>query len=98
MLGTVRVPVPEASLAGWPLLEEVVPEGGSPQAALDDLIETARGRHDIAVEEIDLAGYASSGLPDTTMGRTLQEDPLFFAAPLAAGRALAGQISEASGA
>ena len=98
MLGTVRVPVPEASLAGWPLLEEVVPEGGSPQAALDDLIETCGGRHDIAVEEIDLAGYASSGLPDTTMGRTLQEDPLFFAAPLAAGRALAGQISEASGA
>jgi Protein of unknown function (DUF3866) len=96
LLGTVRVPVPEASLAGWPLLEDGAPEGGSPQAALDELIETCGGRHDIAVEEIDLAGYAASGLPTTTMGRSLEEDPLFFAAPLAAGRALAGQIGEAS--
>jgi hypothetical protein len=38
----------------------------------------------------DLDGYAASGLPATTMGRTLAEDPLFFAAALAAG-ALAGQ-------
>jgi hypothetical protein len=30
------------------------------------------------------------------MGRSLEEDPLFFAAPLAAGRALADQIGEAS--
>ena len=35
------------------------PEGGSPQAALDDLIEVCGGRHDIAVQPIDLAGYAS---------------------------------------
>jgi len=38
----------------------------------------------------DLDGYAKSGLPTTTMGRSLEEDPLFFAAPLAAGL-LAGQ-------
>ncbi len=94
LLGTVRVPVPEASLAGWPMPEGGAPGGGSPQAALDDLIEICGGRHDIAVEEIDLPGYASSGLPTATMGRSLEEDPLFFAAPLAAGRALAAQIRE----
>ncbi len=33
----------------------------------------------------DLDGYAASGLPATTMGRRLDEDPLFFAAALAAG-------------
>ena len=97
VLGTVRVPVPEASLAGWPLPDVGGPDAGSPQAALDELIEICGGRHDIAVEEIDLAGYAASGLPATTMGRPLKEDPLFFAAPLAAGRALAAQIREASG-
>jgi hypothetical protein len=37
----------------------------------------------------DLAGYAAADLPTTTMGRSLEDDPLFFSAPLAAGRALA---------
>ena len=82
----VRVPVPEASLKGWPVLED----DSATQAALDDIIETCGGRHDISVYEVDLAAYAESGLPATTMGRTLSEDPLFFAAALAAGRALAG--------
>jgi hypothetical protein len=90
LLGAVRVPVPEAELEGWPLLDVAAPEGGSAQAALDDLIETCRGRHDLAVEQIDLDGYAASGLPARTMGRPIHEDPLFFAAPLASGRALAG--------
>ncbi len=85
----VRVPVPEASIEGWPVLENEL-EGGSPQAALDDLIQVCGGRHDIAVQPIDLAGYRASGLPARTMGRTIEEDPLFFAAPLASGRALAG--------
>ncbi len=89
VLGTVRVPVPEADVEGWPLLDAEAPEGGSPQAALDSLIELCGGRHDIAVQRIDLDGYASSGLPVTTMGRTIADDPLFFAAALAAGRALA---------
>ena len=66
--------------------------GGSAQAALEDLIELCRGRHDLAVEPIDLSGYAASGLPARTMGRTIDEDPLFFAAPLAAGRALAAAV------
>jgi Protein of unknown function (DUF3866) len=94
LLGTVRVPVPEAEVEGWPLLDAEAPVGGSPQAALDSLIELCGGRHDIAVERIDLDGYAASGLPATTMGRSIAEDPLFFAAALAAGRALAGATGE----
>ena len=39
-------------------------------------------------QPVDLDGYAGSGLPTRTMGRHLHEDPLFFAAPLAAGVAL----------
>ena len=92
LLAPVRVPVPEAELEGWPLLSEQAPEGGSARAALDELISICTGRHDLAVEAIDLDGYAASGLPSATMGRTIDQDPLFFAAPLAAGRALAGAI------
>jgi hypothetical protein len=90
LLAPVRVPVPEAELEGWPLLgDEEAPRGGSAQAALDDLIAICTGRHDLTVMPIDLDGYAASGLPATTMGRAIADDPLFFAAPLAAGRALA---------
>jgi hypothetical protein len=92
LLGPVRVPVPEAELEGWPLLDAGAPEGGSARAALDSLIEICSGRHDIAVEAIDLDGYVRSGLPARTMGRTIEEDPLFFAAALAAGGALAGAL------
>jgi hypothetical protein len=94
LLAPVRVPVPEAELEGWPMLGgEGVPAGGSAEAALDAVIDVCRrGRHDLSVEEIDLDGYARSGLPDTTMGRSIAEDPLFFAAPLAAGRALATAV------
>jgi hypothetical protein len=92
LLATVRVPVPEAELEGWPLLDADAPEGGSAQAALDSLIELCGDHHDIAVMQVDLDGYAESGLPATTMGRSISEDPLFFAAPLAAGRALAEAV------
>ena len=94
LLGTVRVPVPETDVEGWPLLGAEAPEGGSPQAALDALIAICGGRHDIAVQRVDLAAYAQSGLPASTMGRSLEEDPLFFAAALAAGRALADAAGE----
>jgi Protein of unknown function (DUF3866) len=90
LLAPVRVPVPETETEGWPLLEADAPEGGSQQEALEDLIAATKGRHDLAVERVDLAGYAASGLPTSTMGRDLDEDPLFFAAALAAGAALAG--------
>jgi Protein of unknown function (DUF3866) len=38
----------------------------------------------------DLESFGASGLPTRTMGRALEDDPLFFAAPLSAGRHLAG--------
>jgi uncharacterized protein DUF3866 len=45
--------------------------------------------HEWLEVDADLAGYAASGLPARTMGRSLEEDPPFFAAALAAGTALA---------
>ena len=47
--------------------------------------------HRLHFAAADLPGYAASGLPAKTMGRSLEEDPLFFAAPLAAGSFLAGR-------
>jgi hypothetical protein len=89
VLAPVRVPVPEIETEGWPLLGAEAPEGGSGQEALEELIAVTKGRHDLVVERVDLGGYAASGLPASTMGRDLDEDPLFFAAALAAGAALA---------
>ena len=86
LLGPVRVPVPETDAEGWPDAE-------SPDEALAELIEVTKGRHDLAVERIDLEGYGASGLPARTMGRGIPEDPLFFAAALAAGAALAGAVN-----
>jgi hypothetical protein len=45
--------------------------------------------HTIQIEPVDPRAYESSGLPISTMGRSLQDDPAFFAAPLAAGALLA---------
>jgi len=91
LLGSVRVPVPELELEGWPTGDE----GSDPvdlPSVLDALHRVCDERHDVAVAPVDLDGYATSGLPARTMGRTLVDDPLFFAAPLAAGAALAGAI------
>jgi hypothetical protein len=90
LLGSVRVPVPEVELAGWPTGDE----GGGVDmpSVLDALHRVCDDRHDVDVEPVDLEGYGSTGLPTKTMGRTLSEDPLFFAAPLAAGRALAEAV------
>jgi hypothetical protein len=84
--------VPEVEAEMWPTREtlaEPVAGDESPPGAYDELLEICRDRHDLAVERVDLEGYAESGLPTRTMGRELAEDALFFAAPLAAGRALA---------
>ncbi len=48
----------------------------------------AGGRHRLRLSPVDLEAYAVSDLPTTTMGRDLKEDPLFYAAPLAAGHLL----------
>jgi hypothetical protein len=46
-------------------------------------------RHVVKPVRVDLDAYGCSGLPTSTMGRTLADDPLFFEAPLAAGTLLA---------
>ncbi len=54
------------------------------------ILATAAGwRHRLTEAQADLPGYTSSDLPAQTMGRTIAEDPLFFAAALASGTALA---------
>jgi len=47
------------------------------------------GRHAWPSLTVDVPGYAASGLPARTMGRALDEDPIFFAAALACGGQLA---------
>lgn len=59
----------------------VAHSGARPRAGL--------GRHDWRKGEADLEGYAATGLPARTMGRSIEEDPAFFAAALAAGTVLA---------
>jgi hypothetical protein len=67
--------------------------GGEPDPAIERRNFTGPrriARHDWRRVEVDLAGYSASGLPTETMGRSLSEDPLFFAAALAAGTVLGG--------
>jgi Protein of unknown function (DUF3866) len=45
--------------------------------------------HQVEQVPADLDGYSAAALPTTTMGRSLEDDPLFFAAALAAGTLLA---------
>jgi hypothetical protein len=54
-------------------------------AASSQIEAASPGRHRLEQTPVDLDDYASSGLPTSTMGRQLQDDPLFFEAPLAAG-------------
>lgn len=67
-------------------VEVPVPEG-NPEVATQ-LADAANGRHKLHETSPDLAGYAASDLPARVMGRGIEEDKLFFAAPLAAGVAL----------
>ena len=69
--------------------EVAVPEG---EAEIAEALGSFR--HRILAAPVDLDGYGASGLPTTTMGRSLSEDPLFFAAPLAAGTALARSLAD----
>ncbi|MGB0121527.1 MAG: DUF3866 family protein [Solirubrobacterales bacterium] len=58
-------------------------------AGRDDLAgavtEIGSGKHRVVFEEVDISGYANSGLPRRTMGRDIDQDPEFFSGPLAAG-------------
>jgi hypothetical protein len=88
LLASVRVPVPEIELEGWPTGDKGLDDIDLP-SVLDALHVVCDDRHDVSVERVDLGAYATSGLPAQTMGRTIAQDPLFFAAPLAAGAGLA---------
>ena len=84
LLGGVEVPVPAGLRALWP------EEAGDPTAVISGAVS---GLHRPSEHVADLDGYAASGLPTRTMGRNLDEDRLFFAAPLAAGAALASKLT-----
>jgi len=64
-------------------VDVVIPEG---ETEIASSLESSK--HRIHFAQPDLTGYAASGLPTTTMGRSLKDDPLFFAAPLSAGTLL----------
>jgi hypothetical protein len=82
LLGGVEVAMPDTDAAGT--------------SEAKRLLEKATGEHhQLRSAPADLEGYASSGLPTTTMGRDLHEDPLFFAAPLAAGHLLSESSTSA---
>jgi hypothetical protein len=65
-----------------------VPVPASEPVSIAVLATAAGWRHRLHEAPVDLSGYEVSKLPARTMGRTLTEDPLFFAAALASGRAL----------
>lgn len=68
-------------------LDVAVPEG---EDSISAALEEAPGTHRLRHAPADLDAYAASGLPTRTMGRSLADDPLFFAAPLSAGRLVGG--------
>jgi hypothetical protein len=71
-----------------------LPSGNSAVTEILSRAAAGRGRsgaipaHQLREAPADIAGYEATGLLARTMGRTLAEDPLFFAAALASGRAL----------
>jgi Protein of unknown function (DUF3866) len=75
-----------------------VPPGARLFSELDGIgaaLDAARAAgHDVVEAPVDVDAYRTSGLPTRTMGRTLDEDRLFFAAALAAGGVLAQSIAE----
>ncbi len=80
------------------LLGEVeVPVPKGEQDPIAALVSAAGTRHKLHEALVDLDGYRGSGLPAVTMGRTIQEDPLFFAAALASGSALAAARAGGAG-
>ncbi|MDW5594658.1 DUF3866 family protein [Conexibacter stalactiti] len=64
-----------------------------PIGATDPGFAVARKRgHVVHEAHAELDGYAASGLPARTMGRSLDQDRPFFAAALAAGATLGGML------
>lgn len=83
LLGPVRIALPEQEDGSDGDLLRAVGGGD------------ATGRHPVTTGSADLAGYRESGLPAETMGRSLDEDELFFRAALAGGSVLGAAAIEA---
>jgi Protein of unknown function (DUF3866) len=67
------------------------------EAGMSSLRQAATtGGHEILERPAGLKAYSASGLPAETMGRTIEQDPDFFSAPLAAGVALAEEAAAAA--
>lgn len=66
---------------------EIAVPSGNPDIATQ-LADAAGDRHELREVPVGLDAYADSGLPARTMGRGIDDDPLFYAAPLAAGARL----------
>lgn len=71
-------------------VEVVVPEGNPELVA--QLTDATGEYHKLQEAQADVAGYSASGLPARTMGRSIDEDSLFFAAALAAGEYLGSTL------
>lgn len=67
-----------------------VPANDPPPTPLSD---AAANRHELVEAPAEISAYEETGLPSRTMGRSIQEDPLFFAAALASGSALAAGVA-----
>jgi hypothetical protein len=88
LLAPAHVAVPDASGTIAPTTREEIAEA---------LAAACGSRHHLTEAPADLVAYAAANLPATTMGRTLEQDGLFFAAPLAAGNALAAAVTGGAG-
>jgi hypothetical protein len=67
----------------------LVPAPAEDRHALDCLRDACGDRHEVCGWEAAVDEYAASGLSARHMGRSIEEDRLFFAAALAAGDGLA---------
>ena len=65
------------------------------ETAVEELRESCGGEHEIWLREAAVDEFARSGLSARHMGRSIEEDRLFFAAALAAGDGLAAAGVEA---
>ena len=100
LLAPVRIPIPAGGVA-----DDVTASGGTEADAAPALLKettktlrsAAGSRHHLTEAPADSVAYTASGLPTTTMGRTIEQDRLFFAAPLAAGNALAAAATGGAG-
>jgi hypothetical protein len=74
---------------------EIAMPGKSPEVA-SQLTDVSGGRHELREAEPDVDGYVAAGLPARTMGRGIEDDRLFFAGPLAAGKILGASAAGAA--